>query len=153
MFDVLFVMKYEQRRWSRNLEVYGVEEGKKGETKTETQMGKKTTRKQRNKRRTPQLTGAGDEPQFSSLVGEKDCASLPPLPLLLLLSVVEGRWKLPLAVLLVLEPLSCASCWRPVSYSGDASLHVAPADGEDMFEESKDVLNEVIMSMPMLMSR
>lgn len=82
-------------------------------------------------------------------MGEKDCASL--LVLGLLLSVVEGRWKLLLLLL--------ASCWRHVSYSGDDSLHVAPTDGEqlaDMVEESKDMLKwegEVIMSMSMPMSR
>lgn len=82
-------------------------------------------------------TGAGDEPQLASLVGEKDCASL-----LGLLSV-EGRLKL----LLVLLLLPCSSCWRHVSYSGDDSLHVAPTDGELADMVSKDVLKEVIMSM------
>jgi hypothetical protein len=106
--------------------VYREEEGKKEKQKQRQETGN---------RKNSTHTGAGDEPQLASLVGEKDCASL------LLLSV-EGRWKLLLLLLL-------ASCWRHVSYSGDDSLHVAPTDGELADMVSKDVLKEVIMSMSM----
>lgn len=114
---------YREKEWRR-------------ETETETQMETKDRKTEENSTH----TGAGDEPQLASLVGEKDCASL-----LGLLSL-EGRLKLLLLVLLLFP---CPSCWRHVSYSGDDSLHVAPTDGELADMVSKDVLKEVIMSMSM----
>ena len=129
-----------------------------GENKTETETETKTRGKEKDSTHT--CTGAGEEPQLASLMGagEKDwdCASFRTLPLLLVVSMVEGRWKLPLLLSLLLAD----SCRRHVSsarYSGDDSLQVAPTDGEALAdmedkEESKDVLKEgdvPIMSMSM----